>query len=51
MNVFIIIAVVGIVGLVWLWRRNPGLKGPGTPARAWPASRRKLSAKPKLSAP
>jgi len=51
MNVFIIIAVVCIVGLVWLWRRNPGLKGPGTPARTWPASRGKSGAKPKLAQP
>lgn len=47
MNVFIIIALAGLVALAWLWLKKPALKR--APARAWPASRGKLGAKPKLT--
>jgi len=47
MNVFVIIALAGLVALAWLWHKKPVLKG--APARAWPASRGNTGAKPKLT--
>jgi len=44
MNVFVIIALAGLVALAWLWHKKPVLKG--APARAWPASRGNTGAKP-----
>jgi hypothetical protein len=49
MNVFVIIAVVGLVVLAWLWSKKSDLKR--TTARTWPASRGKTVAKSKLAPP
>ncbi len=49
MNVFIIIAVICLVVLVWLLPKKSVLKG--APARTWPASRGKFGAKPKVAPP
>jgi len=46
MDVFVIIALAGLVALAWLWQRKPAVKG--APARAWPAPRGKTGAEPRL---
>ncbi len=49
MNIFIIIAVICLVGLVWLLPKKSVLKG--SPARTWPEGRGKIGAKHKPSPP
>jgi len=49
MNVFIIIALVSIVALLWFWLKKPALKG--VPARTWPAVRVTTGSKRKFIVP
>jgi hypothetical protein len=50
MNVFIIIALVGILALAWVWpKEKKSLKR--TTARTWPAGRSRLAVKPKPALP
>jgi hypothetical protein len=54
MNVFLIIALICLVGLAWFWRnlfwrKTPVLKR--NTARTWPASRAKFGAKRKFVVP
>jgi hypothetical protein len=44
MNALTIIFLVSMVGLAWLWLKEPRVR------RLWPASRGKTGAKPKLPA-
>ena len=48
-NIFVIFALVGLAGLVWLWLRKPALKG--ARPRTWPAAHGKLAAKSRLAPP
>ena len=47
MKLFIIIVLMGLVGLAWVWPKKLAWKR--TTARAWPAGRGKTGLKPKLA--
>lgn len=49
MNVFVIVALIGLVALALVWPRKSGLKR--TTARTWPTGQGKMGARPKLTAP
>jgi hypothetical protein len=49
MKLFIIIVLMGLVGLAWVWPKKPAWKR--MPARTWPAGRGKTGLKPKLAPP
>jgi hypothetical protein len=47
MKLFIIILLMGLIGLAWGWPKKLGLKR--TTARTWPSGRGKPGLKPKLA--
>jgi hypothetical protein len=49
MKTLIFLALMGLVALALLWPKKSGQKR--MPARTWPAGRRKLGLKPKLTSP